>query len=172
MRVCGQICRHGRRVAFVRKNDQWVRPARDAGRRTADEGVEARTEKNGIQGLAARRLGDHDLWGRPSIVRGQGQGGAKAELVQHVHHGVQGEFLDLAICKLGYAGLGYVQLGCSVMLLEAHFFDAVSDEDGQVHFQGHLAGGICVVGGVERAFVELKRHGLASVEISKICDKA
>ena len=61
MRVCGQICRHGRRVAFVRENDQQVRTARDAGRRTADEGVEARTEKNGIQGLAARRLGDHDL---------------------------------------------------------------------------------------------------------------
>ncbi|OMP13751.1 protein farnesyltransferase/geranylgeranyltransferase type-1 subunit alpha [Corchorus olitorius] len=27
------------------------------------------------------------------------------------------------------------------------------------------------MGGVEGAFVELKRHGLASVEISKICDK-
>jgi len=35
MRVCGQICRHGRRVAFVRKNDQQARPARDAGRRRA-----------------------------------------------------------------------------------------------------------------------------------------
>ena len=59
--VCGQICRHDRRIAFVRKNDQQVRPARDAGRRRADERVEARTEKNGVQGLAARRLGDDDL---------------------------------------------------------------------------------------------------------------
>ena len=58
------------------------------------------------------------------------------------------------------------------MLFEAHFFDAVSDKNGQVHFQGHFAGGICVVGGVERAFVELKRHWLASAEISKICDKS
>lgn len=54
------------------------------------------------------------------------------------------------------------------MLFEAHFFDAVGDEDGQVHFQGHFAGRFCIVGGVEGAFVELKRHGLASVEISKI----
>lgn len=58
------------------------------------------------------------------------------------------------------------------MLLEAHFFDAVRDENGQVHFQGHFAGRVCIVGGVERAFVELKRHRLASAGISKIYDKS
>ena len=58
------------------------------------------------------------------------------------------------------------------MLLEAHFFDAVRDENGQVHFQGHFAGRVCIVGGVERAFVELKRHRLASAGIPKIYDKS
>ncbi|MDD2009926.1 type II toxin-antitoxin system RelE/ParE family toxin [Pseudomonas putida] len=45
--------------SFIKTTNRSDRHA--AGRRTADEGVEARTEKNGIQGLAARRLGDHDL---------------------------------------------------------------------------------------------------------------
>jgi hypothetical protein len=57
------------------------------------------------------------------------------------------------------------------VLFEAHFFDAVGDEDGKVHFQGHFAGRFCIVDGVEGAFVELKRHGLASPGISKIYDK-
>ena len=61
MRVCGQVRGHGRRAAFVRKNDQQVRPARDAGRPRANEGAQARVAQNGVQSLAARRLGDHDL---------------------------------------------------------------------------------------------------------------
>ncbi|MCY1419227.1 hypothetical protein D9M71_348110 [compost metagenome] len=57
------------------------------------------------------------------------------------------------------------------MLLEAHFLDGVRDEDGQVHLQRHLAGRFRIVGNVERAFVELKRHRLVSAGISKIYDK-
>lgn len=74
----------------------------------------------------------------------------------HSHRltGITGPTLALhresTICKLGFSGLGYVQPDRSIMLLEAHFFDAGRDENGQVHFQGLFAGRVCIVGGVER----------------------